>query len=102
MLVPQFSIRWMLAVTALCAVAFSLVALAMRGHRWALAISVGVGSLGLMMAVYAAAFGLVWLYAVATDRPNSKARRSGSGPFSRRSSEESAAAEGVVQPAGSG
>jgi predicted outer membrane lipoprotein len=81
MLIPQFSIRWLLGVTTACAVVFSIVALGVRGSAWATAVSVGIGSMVILGLVYALAFGVVWAFSVATV-PLSRARvRSGGSPF---------------------
>ncbi|MCX7425423.1 MAG: hypothetical protein NTW96_07340 [Planctomycetia bacterium] len=63
-LIPQYSIRWLLAVTACCAVLFSIMGLAVRGSQWAMAVSIGAGALVLMMTVYAMLFGLVWAFSL--------------------------------------
>jgi len=81
MLIPQFSIRWLLAVTALCAGAFSVVGLAVQGQRWALAVSVGLGAVLLTMLLYGAAFGLVWACALVLGRSGRRGR--GGDPFAR-------------------
>lgn len=64
MLIPQFSIRSMLLVTAACAGVFSIVALGVRGEAWAIAVSAAIGALALVMLLYGALFGLVWLISV--------------------------------------
>lgn len=85
-LIPQYSIRWLLAVTAGCAVVFSVLGLAARGDRWAMGVSIGVGSLVVLMGVYAMMFGVVWVFSLWADR---KRRRAVGGcPFAMPSSEE--------------
>ena len=85
MLIPQFSLRLLLGVTAACSVVFSIVALAIRGQGWAIGVSVAVCSLVLIMAVYAALFGLVWmvslLQAQLPKRGGSPFRATGGSPF---------------------
>ena len=39
-LIPQFSIRWLLLVTAVCAGVFSIFGLAVRGSHWAAGVSI--------------------------------------------------------------
>jgi hypothetical protein len=80
MLIPQFSIRWLLGLTVVCAVIFSIVGLAVRGSRWAMGMSIGIGSLVLLMAVYAGMFFLVW---VASQYTRRRGRGSGRSPFSQ-------------------
>jgi hypothetical protein len=60
--IPQFTIRWMLGLMTVWAVIFSIIALAMRGHLWALGISVGVGALVLFMMIGALLFSVLWLF----------------------------------------
>jgi hypothetical protein len=60
--IPQFTIRWMLGLMTGWAVVFSIVALAMRGHYWALGISVALGTLVLFMIIGAALFSVIWLF----------------------------------------
>jgi hypothetical protein len=60
MLIPQFTIRWLLGVTAVCAVIFSIVAIGVRGTMWAAAVALGLGSLVVLMAIHAGLFGLTW------------------------------------------
>lgn len=61
MLVPQFTIRWLLVLTAVLAGVFSIVGLAVRGREWAQGISAGFVALVAGMVVYAALFALAWL-----------------------------------------
>jgi len=79
MLIPQYSIRWLLAVTAVCAGIFSILALGVRGSRWAAGVSVALGSLVILMAVYVLWFALVW--AVAAVVPRLARRRFAASPF---------------------
>ena len=80
-LIPQYSIRWMLSVTALAAVVFSFVALGIRGNSWALAVAVAVAGLVILMAAYALAFGAVWVFSLISSSAGRKKDRSGRSPF---------------------
>lgn len=73
-LIPQFTLRWLLAITAACAVAFSVVALALRGYTWAGGVSIGLLALVVLATVYAGMFSLVWaasavMAVLSTERP---------------------------------
>ncbi|HUT88636.1 MAG TPA: hypothetical protein VMY37_04020 [Thermoguttaceae bacterium] len=81
MLVPQFSIRLLLAVTTGCAVVFSIVGLAARGSAWATAVSVGIGSLGILVLVSGLLFAVVWVFSVATSSLSRRRARSSGSPF---------------------
>jgi|WetSurMetagenome_2_1015567.scaffolds.fasta_scaffold1304847_1 hypothetical protein len=59
--IPQYTIRWMLAMTTVCAIVCSIVALAMQGHYWAFGVSVAIVSLVLFMLVGAMLFTVVWI-----------------------------------------
>ena len=64
MFIPQFSIRWLLGVTTVCAVVFSIVGMAFQGAAWAIGVSAAVLALVVAMFAYAAMFSLVWLFAL--------------------------------------
>ena len=66
MIIPQFSLRWLLAVTTVAAVVFSIIGLAMRGSAWAIAVSAGIGSLVVLASVCASMFAVVWVFSVVT------------------------------------
>ena len=71
----------MLALTAVCAIVFSVFGLAVRGSQWAAAVSIGIGSLVVLMLVYASVFAAVWVYSeVITAWERRRGARSGS-PF---------------------
>ena len=63
MLVPRFTVRTILVVTALAAVFFLLVGTAFRGENWAWGVAFGVLSVAVAALVHAACFGMVWLFA---------------------------------------
>lgn len=62
MLIPQFSLRWVLGVTAFCGLLSYIGVLAKDGHAWAVALVVATGSLVVAMAAYALAFFVIWLF----------------------------------------
>ena len=99
MLIPQFSLRWLLALTTVCAVVFSIVGLAMRGSRWAAAVSVGIGSLVVLVMVYGLVFALVWIFSVATSSLGRRRAGSAGSPFQSESSAARSAAGGEEVPA---
>jgi hypothetical protein len=86
MLIPQFSIRWLLAVTTVCAVVFSIVGLALKGSAWATAVSVGIGSLVILGLVSGALFAVVWAFSVASSSLVPRRARSQGSPFRSRGS----------------
>jgi hypothetical protein len=62
-LLPRFSIRTLLVVVTLFALAFVLPATAVRGETWAWGVTIGLASIFLTALVHAAWFGIVWLFA---------------------------------------
>lgn len=81
MLVPQFSLRWLFAITALCAGVFSIVAFGVRGHRWAMGVTVAIVALVILMLVHAALFGIVWLFTSLAGRGRDKSGQPAGSPF---------------------
>ena len=70
MLLPRFSIRALLGMLTICAVAFLIVGMAYRGQYWAWGVTIALVSLILTALVHAAWFGVVWLFAqMASARP---------------------------------
>lgn len=65
-LLPQFSIRLMLGVTAVAAGLFSIVGLGIRGHGWAIGVTMGVASIVIMLGTGAVLFGILWVFSLAS------------------------------------
>jgi hypothetical protein len=63
MLLPRFTLRAVLATTAVCAVLFLFVGIAYRGETWAWGATIGILSLGVAVVVQAIFFGVVWCFA---------------------------------------
>ena len=63
MLIPKFSVRWLLILTAVCAALSLIIAAAVKGRAWALAFSLGVGAVALTFLVYSATYSMSWLLA---------------------------------------
>lgn len=68
MLIPQYSIRSLFIITAACGVVCLILSLAVAGHAWAISVSVAIGSLLLVLLLYAVFFLAVWLVAAVTAR----------------------------------
>ena len=60
MLIPRFSIRFLLLLTTICAVFFFIVTLAVQGNQWAIAVAVAITGLVASMLVQASTFGVAW------------------------------------------
>jgi hypothetical protein len=61
MLIPQFSLRWLLALTALCAGLSLILSFAFRGQTWAIGMATALGSIAGMAVLYVTAFLSAWL-----------------------------------------
>ena len=78
MLIPQFSIRWLLALTTVCAVIFSVFGLAYRGNSWAQGVSVAIVSMVIVFAFHAFTFTVIWGLSTVFGRGG---QQRGSSPF---------------------
>jgi heme/copper-type cytochrome/quinol oxidase subunit 2 len=76
MLIPQYSLRWLLAATTIAAVVFSVVAMGVHGSHWALAASAGILALVILAVVHVMLFTLIWSISAARQH-----RQSGGTPF---------------------
>jgi hypothetical protein len=65
MLIPRFTVRWLLVLTAACALLAFVVSLGIGGSVWAMSLAITLGSLILTVLLYAAAFLLAWAAAAA-------------------------------------
>jgi hypothetical protein len=61
MLIPRFSLRQLLAITTASAIFCYLLAMAARGHQWAIATSLAISSVLCALLVYVAVFAVAWL-----------------------------------------
>ncbi len=62
MLIPRFSLRFLLSLMTACGVFFFVVTLAVQGSQWATAVCVAVVGLILSMLVQASTFGVAWAF----------------------------------------
>ncbi|MGE0761575.1 MAG: hypothetical protein AB7F89_12860 [Pirellulaceae bacterium] len=60
MLIPRFSVRWLLFLMSLCAVVAFIVSLGMGGRAWAVALAAMLGTAALMAVLYAGLFCVAW------------------------------------------
>lgn len=68
MLIPQYSIRWLLGMMAVSAIVFSIFAVALSGSYWAIGVTMGILSLVAVFVVHFALFSLVGTVAPMLDR----------------------------------
>jgi hypothetical protein len=62
MLIPRFSLRWLLGLTTVFAFLSLIWSFAFRGQAWALGFSAGLNGLVLLFAFHAGAFLVAWLF----------------------------------------
>ena len=63
MLIPRFSVRWLMLLTAVCAVFFLVMRYAALGRFWAIGLAATVLTLALAMLVYGLLFVLAFVLA---------------------------------------
>ena len=61
MILPRFSILWLLGLTAVCAVLSWIASYARRGDEWAIGLSAAIGSALLLFVAYIGAFFGAWI-----------------------------------------
>ena len=67
---PRFTIRTLMVICNVCAVAFVIIGTAFRGQHWAWGVTIGLFSLVVTALVHAACFGFLWIFArVPEQRP---------------------------------
>jgi hypothetical protein len=72
MVLPRFTIRTLLVMLTICAVASVIIGTAFRGQTWAWGVTIGLASLVVTAVVHGAWFGVAWLFA---QLPSSRAAR---------------------------
>jgi hypothetical protein len=63
MILPRFSILWLMGLTLVCAVLSLIISFAVRGDVWAVAATAALGSGLVLMLFYILAFLVAWLIA---------------------------------------
>jgi hypothetical protein len=103
-MLPQFSLRLMLGITTLAAGVFSIVGLAVRGHDWAIGVSLGAAGIAVVLITYAAFFGILWVFSVVASpllnrqlRPGQRTLAGTTSPFADVT--QAAVAEGTLDAA---
>ncbi len=64
MLIPQFSIRWLLGLTAVCAIISLIVARAIAGSGWAFGVTIALATTLVVLGVHLLFFAGIWLVGV--------------------------------------
>ena len=61
MIIPRFSLRWLLALITVCGGLSLILSYAFQGSAWAIGAIVGMGSIVVVVALHAVAFSIAWL-----------------------------------------
>jgi hypothetical protein len=86
MLIPRFSIRWLLGLTTFSAGVSLVLAYAVRGQPWAIGIVAGLWAVAIIAVFYASAFIMAWLLNQFLASILLKRRPTGDSPFAAASS----------------
>ncbi|MFP6693990.1 MAG: hypothetical protein VB875_13285 [Pirellulales bacterium] len=86
MLLPRFTIRWILGLTLVCALLLLILRASIAGSAWATGVSAAIGFVIVTLLVHGLCFGLLWLASQIFFRPQD-ARRQTPGTTGSRSEE---------------
>ena len=63
MLIPRFTLRWLLLLTTVCGGLSLVLSYAIQGREWAIAVSLALGAIPLLFLLHALAFAVAWGFA---------------------------------------
>lgn len=101
MLIPRYSLRWLLGLTTFSAGVSLVLSYAIRGAPWAIGVAAGLWSLVIVALVYVAAFLAAWLIAqVLAVARNRSSETPGDSPFAAATPGDSSFGDryGAAQP----
>ena len=98
MLIPRFSLRWLLGLTTLCAGVSLVLASAVRGEVWALGVSAAIAGLVLVALLHVGTFFVAWLVALFERATFSRDELEGVSPFAQAGTPESPFSATVPAP----
>jgi len=81
MIIPQFSLRWLLALTALCAGVSLVLSFAFRQQPWAIGMAAALGSAVGLALLFVGTFLVAWLISRATAGIFGQRSTAGESPF---------------------
>jgi hypothetical protein len=84
MLIPRYSLRWLLGLTTFAAVVSFVLSYAVRGQAWAIGVAAGLWSLVAVGLAYVAAFLVAWFIAQATLASRIRRSAAGTSPFAKQ------------------
>ncbi len=83
MLLPRFTIRWILGFTLVCALLLLILRASITGGAWATGVSAAIGFVIVTLLVHGLCFGLLWLASQVFVRPQDARRQTPGTPGSR-------------------
>jgi hypothetical protein len=98
MLIPRYSLRWLLGLTTLCAVVSLVLASAVRGEVWAVGVIAVLASAVLLAGLHVGTFLAAWMLSLFERATFSKLPQEGGSPFATTDSPFGPAAVPVSQP----
>jgi hypothetical protein len=98
MLIPRFSLRWLLGVTTLCALGSLVLASAVKGEVWALGVAAAMGGLVLLAALHIATFLAAWLLSLFERATFGREGSAGGSPFAEPGTADSPFGAAVPAP----
>ena len=84
MLIPRYSLRWLLGLTTFSALVSLVLSYAVRGHAWAIGVASGLWSVVIAGLFYVAAFLAAWFIAQFVTATRGGSNRGGVSPFAQR------------------
>jgi hypothetical protein len=81
MLIPRYSLRWLLGLTTFSAGVSLVLSYAIRGQAWAIGVAAGLWSLVAVALAYVAAFLIAWFIAQGMIATRTRGGAAGSSPF---------------------
>ena len=63
MLIPRFSLRWLIGLITVCGVISLVLSYAFQGEPWAIGFAAGIASLAVLFALHASAFAVAYVLA---------------------------------------
>jgi hypothetical protein len=81
MIIPRYSLRWLLALITVCGGLSLILSYAFQGQAWAIGFTVGLGSLAVVAALHAVAFSVAWLLTQLSSIASGSPKSQGQSPF---------------------
>jgi len=84
MLIPRYSLRWLLGLTTFCALVSLVLSFAVKGQAWAIGVASGLWTAVIAALLYIAAFLAAWFVAQFATATRRQPQSGGESPFAPR------------------